>query len=250
MMAAACANQPTVVRQLLPLIVFAATLVGCALPRSNPTPAPDAPDPSASSLYLDAVRGLVGQGQYYAAIAHIQEDRHSHGDTAELRLLEADARRNLGQSKLAEDLYLGLLNGAKAGEAHHGLGRLLAAPDPDTSLRHLREAARLRPTDVDIRNDFGFALMQARRYPEARVELATAAELAPGEAKSRNNLLILLMLMQDEAAVRRIAAQTGVDAALLARLRVQAQSLKTPKARAIGAGSSGINSPVRTGDVG
>ncbi|TAJ50618.1 MAG: tetratricopeptide repeat protein [Nevskiaceae bacterium] len=181
---------------------------------------------SEAALYLDAVRSLMAQGQFYAALAHIQEDRRAHGDSPELRLLEADARRNLGQPREAEALYRGLLNGPQAGAAKHGLGRLYASRDLATAIRYLREASLLRPTDVDVRNDLGYALMQAGRYREAKPELATAAELAPGEAKGRNNLLILLILMRDEAAVRRIADQSGLDATALARLRAQAQSLK------------------------
>jgi Flp pilus assembly protein TadD len=181
---------------------------------------------SEAALYLDAVRSLMAQGQFYAALAHIQEDRRAHGDSPELRLLEADARRNLGQPREAEVLYRGLLNGPQAGAAKHGLGRLYASRDLATAIRYLREASLLRPTDVDVRNDLGYALMQAGRYREAKPELATAAELAPNEAKGRNNLLILLILMRDEAAVRRIADQSGLDATALARLRAQAQSLK------------------------
>jgi len=202
---------------------------------------------SEAALYLDAVRSLMAQGQFYAALAHIQEDRRAHGDSSELRLLEADARRNLGQPREAEALYKGLLTGPQAGAAKHGLGRLYAGRDLATAIRYLREASLLRPTDVDVRNDLGYALMQAGRYSEAKPELATAAELAPNEAKARNNLIILLILMRDEAAVRRVADKAGVDASALARLRTQAQSLKqnttSPKS-----GSSQTTS--RTGGAG
>lgn len=217
----------------LPLVVASAALVGCA--GFGPVQKDDAEVPSAteSTLYLDAVRGLIGQGQYYAAIAHVQEDRRTHGDTPELRLLEADARRNLRQNKNAETLYQSVLRGASkgplAGKARHGLGLLYAGIDLTASLRELREATKLRPTDAAIRSDYGFALMQARRFAEARPELATASELAPDNIAARNNLLMLYYVQGDEAAANRLAVQTQVDAALLARLKAQAQSFKTVK---------------------
>ncbi|MDP3858536.1 MAG: tetratricopeptide repeat protein [Stagnimonas sp.] len=201
----------------------------------------------AAGVYTEAVRALMQQGHYYAALAHLQEDRRSHGDSAELRLLEADARRNLGQDRAAAALYQGLLDGAQAAQAYHGLGRIHASGDLAQAIVQLRKASALRPTDVDIRNDLGYALMKARRYSEARIELATAAELAPGEPKSRNNLLILLMLMRDEAAVRRIASSTGVDEPLLARLRLQALSLQSPTTQPKAGGTAPLG---RTGGAG
>lgn len=223
----------------LPLIAAVLTLVGCAafgLPGHNRAQTAA----SESTLYLDAVRGLIGQGQFYAAIAHIQEDRRSYGDTAELRLLEADARRNLKQNRASELLYQGVLRGSPAGplagKARHGLGLLYAPVNLTASLREFREAARLKPTDAAIRSDYGYALMQARRFSEARTELATAQELAPDHIAARNNLLILLFAQGEDAVARQLAGQTGVDAALLARLKQQAQSFKTAKPSAARAG--------------
>lgn len=216
--------------------------VGQRLPERAPA------DADAAALYTGAVRALMQQGQFYAALAHLQEDRRSRGDSAELRLLEADCRRNLGENAAAATLYRGLAGTAFAAQAHHGLGRILSAEgDLPRGIEQLRRASALRPTDVDIRNDLGYALMKSGRYAEARTELATAAELAPGEAKSRNNLLILLMLMRDEAAVRRIVERTQVDAPLLARLRQQAQSLQSPATQT---NKAGARSAGRTGGAG
>ena len=226
----ACANQGWWRFFGLPLVAACFTLVGCA--GMGATSASSQPATEAA-LYLDAVRGLIGQGQYYAAIAHIQEDRRLHGDTAELRLLEADARRNLRQHKTSEALYQSVLRGASqgplAGKARHGLALLYAGLDLNASLREFREAARLRPTDATIRSDYGFALMHARRFDEARVELLTSVELAPDNIPARNNLLILFYAQGDETRARWLAAQTKVDVALLARLKSQAQSFKTTK---------------------
>ena len=224
----------------LPFIAVSATFVGCAalgLPSANqrdPVPVSEA------TLYLDAVRGLIAQGQYYAAIAHIQEDRRIHGDTAELRLLEADARRKLKQNKTSEALYQGVIRGGADGglaaKARHGLGLLYAPVNLAAALKELREATRLKPTDAEFRSDYGYALMQSRRLAEARIELSTANELAPDNIAARNNLLILLFAVGDEAAAQRLAATAAVDSTLLARLKTQAQSFKTSKSAPARAG--------------
>ncbi len=230
---ASCATVLLGLAQGLPLVVATAALVGCAALGRPAGEGAEPPPASESALYLDAVRGLIGQGQYYAAIAHVQEDRRRFGDTPELRLLEAEARRNLQQNKNAEVLYQSVLRGAPegplAGKARHGLGLLYAGIDLAASLRELREATRLRPTDAAIRSDYGYALMQARRFAEARTELATANELAPDNIAARNNLLILLYVQDDEMAARRLAAQTQVDSSALARLKAQAQSFRAVK---------------------
>lgn len=230
---ASCASAGIRAIWRLPFVVAVATLIGCA---ALGLPGQKSSDPAAASepaLYLEAVRGLIAQRQYYAAIAHIQEDRRRHGDTPELRLLEADARRLLGQNKTSETLYHSVLRGAfdgpLAGKARHGLGLLYAPVNLDAALKELREATRLKPTEPDFRSDYGYALMQRRRFAEARVELSTARELAPQHIAARNNLLILLYAQGDEAAAQRLAQVAALDATTLARLKAQAQSLKTAK---------------------
>lgn len=217
----------------LPLVVLVATLVGCTALGLKGTSPPETPEANAPALYLDAVRALIGQRQYYAAIAHIEEDRRRYGDTPELRLLEADARRNLRQNKTAESLYQSVLRadfgGPLAGKARQGLGLLYAPVNLEAAIKELREAARLKPTDAGIRSDYGYALMQARRFGEARVQLATATELEPASIAARNNLIILFFALGDEPSARRLGAAAKMDESQLARLKAQAQSLKSPK---------------------
>ncbi len=188
-------------------------------------PLPAADPAQDRRVHLDLIRRMLSQNQNYAALAHIQAQQRAGGGD-ELRLLEADARRKLGQRPAAQQLYRGLLKTPYAAQAYHGLG-LLAASSKDSAqaLLNLRYAVHLAPTDVEMRNDLGYALMLNRRYPEALPEMATAVELEPGNPKSRNNLLMLMILMRDEPAVRRIVRESNVDAATLASLRKQAQTL-------------------------
>lgn len=228
----ACASRWCGAGRWLPLIGLSTALVGCAALTNKPMEPTAA---SESALYMDAVNGLIRQGQFYAAIAHIEEDRRSYGDTPALRLLEADARRNLKQNKAAETLYQNVLRpapgGPLAGKARHGLGLLYAPVDLKAALRELREASKLKPTDAAIRSDLGFALMRAGRFAEARIELATAHELAPDNIAARNNLLILLYVQNQPAAAQKLATAMQVDAGLLAQLRAQAQSFGKAKPR-------------------
>lgn len=178
------------------------------------------------AVYTDLIRNMLAQEQYYAALAHIQEQRRLIGNTPDLRYLEGETRRKLGQTTEAEALYRGLLRSDMAAQAYHGLGLLYAERDLNQSITFLREAAQRRPTDAQVRNDLGYALMSTGRYHEALPELATAVELDPA-GKARNNLIVLLVLSGDEAGVTRMARDAGVNAETLKRLRQQAQSLKS-----------------------
>lgn len=178
-------------------------------------------------IHTDLIRNMLDQGQYYAAIAHIQASEREGGVTPELQLLEATARRNLGQAAQAQDLYRQLLKSPFIAEAYHGLGLISARTDLNTSVWQLRQAVQRKPTDAQMRNDLGYALMMAGRYDEALPELATAVELEAGSGsdKARNNLVLLMLVTGDEASVQRLVQQSGMTDATLAGLRRQAQSL-------------------------
>lgn len=217
----------------LVVVVLAALLLGaCGSTRSverqvdsgEPLPQPNPAEDR--RIHLELIRRMIAQDQNYAALAHIQAQQRS-GNSEELRLLEADVRRKLGQLAAAQQLYQGLLTTGFAAQAYHGLGLITATRDPAQSLAYLRRAVQLAPTDVELRNDLGYALMLARRYPEALPELSTACELGPNSEKSRNNLVILMILMRDERSVQRIVRQSNVDAGTLADLRKQAQTMAT-----------------------
>lgn len=186
------------------------------LPASDPT--------RDRQVHLDLIQRMLDQDQNYAALAHI-ETLQRQGNDSQLRLLEADTRRKLGQYPQAQQLYTALLNSSYSAQAYHGLGLIAARSNPTVSLDYLQRAVRLAPTNIEMRNDLGYALMLSRRYSEALPQLATAVELDPGSSKSRNNLLILMMLMRDEASVQRIVRESQVDAATLADLRKRAGSM-------------------------
>lgn len=187
-----------------------------------------ADDPATQrKVHTDLIRQMLAQAQYYAALAHVQAQVQESGPTDELRLLEAEARRKLRQTARAQEIYRELLRTSYVAEAYHGLGLISASGDLGTAIWQLQQAVRRRPADTEMRNDLGYALMMAGRYNEALTELATAVELeaGTGSEKARNNLVLLLLVTGDEAAVKRLVQQSGMTEAALAGLRSQAQSL-------------------------
>ena len=209
---------------------LALSLAGCAMPQRVDAPVGAPRDRDALNVdrevYADLIRSMLDQDQYYAALAHVQQRRAAGGgDLDTLNYLEAEARRGLGQIATADRLYQGLVRSRLAGQAYHGLGLLHGRTDPPRAIGFLREAARLRPTDANVRNDLGYALVIARHYGDALHELATAVELAPDSDKARNNLLLLMMVQGNETAVGRITREAAVSPETITRLRQQARTL-------------------------
>lgn len=193
----------------------------------------DSPE-SRRGVHADLIRGMVASKQYYAAIAHLEAHVADSGSTPELKLLEAEARRNLDQIERAQDLYRALLKEPPyVADAYYGLGLISARTNLATSTWQLQQAVDRRPANADMRNDLGYALMLSKRYSEALTQLATAVELDAGDgsAKARNNLVLLMMVTGDEPAVRRLAAESEMSEQMLQKLRSQAQAISRQAAR-------------------
>ncbi|WP_146165889.1 hypothetical protein [Stenotrophobium rhamnosiphilum] len=210
--------------------VLMLTFSGCAsLTRASDSGVRERGRGDDSVVHADLIRGMLAKQQYYAALAHVEDQKRSSGATRELKLLEAEARRNLGQSVQAEILYKELLSTDFRADAEHGLGLLYAKRDIKVAVQHLRLAVQRRPTEVTFRNDLGYALMVSGRYKEALPELATAVELDQNNQLSRNNLITLLLLTKDETRAKQIARNSGVSDDELAGLRRKAQTLMKPR---------------------
>lgn len=198
-------------------------LWGCATTPSGMAPAAPSASTPAKQLHTDLVREMIAQGRYYAALAHIEELQKTGGPREELLLLHAQVLSKLDRKDQAEQEYKQLLNSAFEGEARHGLGLLYAAKNYSLGLQYLRQAAGLRPTDPEIRNDYGYALLMGGQYPEARLQLATAYELDSGVDKHRNNYVLALLLFRDEAEIKRVRQRSDLSDKILQNLRAQAQ---------------------------
>jgi Flp pilus assembly protein TadD len=212
-----------------PLLLAALLLAACgAAPQRQPQPDADqdAPHLKEAEIHADLIQQMLDNGQYYAALAHVQEEQRSSGPSEQLTLLEADARGHLDQRAAADALYRQLLQGSRAAAAYHGLGRLYVEANLDSAIRYFKAAVERAPTDVDFRNDLGYALMNAGRYTEAQAELSTAVELAPSQTKARNNLIVLMMLRGNDSAVQQLAQDAALPPAKLQDLRRTAQSIR------------------------
>ena len=215
-------------RLLPPLAAVLLVACGASPHRQDPPSDVDQETPhlKQAEIHADLIQQMLDNGQYYAALAHVQEEQRNSGPSEALTLLEADARGHIGQRPQADALYRTLLQGSRAADAYHGLGRLYVDTSLDSAIRYFAAAVQRAPTNVDFRNDLGYALMSAGRYTEAQPELSTAAELAPGQAKARNNLIVLMMLKGNEGAVQQLAQDAAVPPAKLQDLRRTAQSIR------------------------
>lgn len=204
--------------------------VGETAPDRNATslyPQGDANAADDRELHGELIRGMIDQGQYYAAVAHVEAQRVRQGDSVALRWLEADARRRLGELAEAERLLDSLRRGPYAAQAEHGLGLIAAQRgQPAAALDHLQRAVSLAPTDAGMRNDLGYAYLQQRRFEAALTQLATASELAPNDARVRNNLVLLLLASGDARRALEVAETSGLDTDGFVRLQQQAQTLR------------------------
>lgn len=191
---------------------------------ASPSPAGGGED---AALHTELIRGLLEQGQFYAAIAHIEAQRGQGLDSPELRWLEADARRRLRQFDQAEALYRSLLRGPYGAQAEHGLG-LIAAQRGQAAqaIAAFERAVRRAPTRAEFRNDLGYAYLNAGRFEEALIQLATATELAPGDARARGNLVLLLLVTGDRDRARAVAETSNLPPERFTRLEEEAQNLR------------------------
>ncbi|MBO9469460.1 hypothetical protein J7355_05060 [Endozoicomonas sp. G2_2] len=213
---------------------------GCASQRVSPRDLPGStleaargPDENAR-LYTDLIRQLISQDRLYAALAHLQAREQEFGVTDELRLLRADILRKMDDLGGARRLYEQLLDTPYVGQAHHGLGLIIARDDLAAGEVHLQKAVALVPTDARMRNDLGYAKLRQGQLAQARLQLATAYQLDEANELNRNNYILLLLAEGNDRKAARIAADNQIDAGVMRELRREARTI---------AGSAG-NAPV------
>ncbi len=183
--------------------------------------------PQQPRMHAELVRGMLSQGKYHAALAHIEElERAGDANPRELRWLRAMSLYKLGQIEESRRAYQGLLKTDYAGQAHHGLGLIVARQDLRQAVRHFNQAVKLRPTDAEIRNDLGYTLLLAGRLTEARHHLATATELAPGESKAHSNLVLSFQLEGRESEAQSLARTLGLGEDQQRQLELEAQLIR------------------------
>jgi Flp pilus assembly protein TadD len=210
-------------------------LNACSLPRNGKVETPLRPNPSsrsepckddispADNVALTGIAQAIREDKAHAALAQLDALKLQ---TPGAQLLKADALRRVNRSDEARSLYQALLSTCLGGQAQHGLGLLLAGMNEHSkSLSHLQMARQLMPTDAQVRNDLGYALLLRRDLSDARFEFMTAIELAPDFSKPRHNLYMLAALQNDDGAKQSLSRQWGFDANTEMRLQESARQL-------------------------
>lgn len=263
--------KPAPLRQLALLGALAlATLAGCAS-KTNGYGAPSAAalmqaeqeadarsktaTPDSKELYLSMIRQMQEQGAYFATLAHLDAYRLQYGTTPEVDRLRADALRETGQPAEAEAAYKQLLGGPEAAAAWHGLG-LIAAQRQDFpgAVRALREAVNRSPTEAFYLSDLGFALLQMGDVAAARVPIAQAAELEPGNRKVLSNLAVYLLVAGERNRAEKMMSEAQMPPAtrdvigkLAADIRKHIQSKARAEATTIVPAQASVATPVQAG---
>lgn len=183
-----------------------------------------------AKLYTDLIRQLIAQDRLYAALAHLQAREQEFGVTDELRLLRADILRKMDDTAGAQTLYEQLLKTSYAAEANHGLGLIYARDDIGRGTEYLRRAVKQAPTNAQMRNDLGYALLRQGHTGEARVQLTTAYQLDQNNELNRNNYILLLLVEGETRQANQVAASSQVPAGVMDELRAEAEHVRQPVA--------------------
>jgi tetratricopeptide (TPR) repeat protein len=205
---------------------------------ARPGPCQDDLSP-ADNVALSGIAQSIRDDKAHAALAQLDALKLQ---APRAQILRADALRRVNRSDDARKLYDTLLGSCLSGQAHHGLGLLLAGIKENTlSLEHLQMARELMPTEAQVRNDLGYALLLRRDLSGARFEFMTAIELAPDFPKPRHNLYMLANLQNEDGMKKSLARQWGFDASTEALLQESARQL--PRIAAPEPAKAGAPSP-------
>lgn len=240
---------------LLLAVTLAALASGCASTTPKyvraPSLAPPEPDPQDSrNAYLELIERMQQQGAWYASLAHVEAFRQRYGDRPALRLLQADALRETGQTDAAVALYRALSSGPQAAAAAHGLGLIAARRDDDAgSEQALARATQLQPLNIDYLGDLGYARLRAGQFDQAREPLAKALELSPGNAKATANLALWAVLRGDQATAERLSAQASLNEETRRSIQQQAQQIRTRLQQRQAAAAANAATPAHTASV-
>lgn len=240
---------------LLLAVTLAALASGCASTTPKyvraPSLAPPEPDPQDSrNAYLELIDRMQQQGAWYASLAHVEAFRQRYGDRPALRLLQADALRETGQTDAAVALYRELSSGPQAAAAAHGLGLIAARRDDDAgSEQALARATQLQPLNTDYLGDLGYARLRAGQFDQAREPLAKALELSPGNAKATANLALWAVLRGDQATAERLSAQASLNEETRRSIQQQAQQIRTRLQQRQAAAAANAATPAHTASV-
>lgn len=175
-------------------------------------PTPDGGEQS-RALYLTLIQDMRNSGKTHAALAHLDAFDTLYPHANDAAILRADCLVDLRDYAKASLLYSKLQRSDQAPAAAAGLGRIEALEGRwPTAVDHYARAIALAPTSPVYLNDYGFALLRADRPADALFRLRQAAELAPGDPRVSNNLILALAAVGDSADAQRLLAANPDEA--------------------------------------
>jgi len=142
------------------------------------------------ALRAELAELYVARGARHAAAPLLERVIAEAPRAPRARVLYGAVLRDLGLYPQAEkELRFALTLDARRADAHDALAILLDLTGRrDEALRHHARAARLAPSDAEIRNNLGFSLYLADRVDEAIGHLERALALDPSLAQAHINL--------------------------------------------------------------
>jgi Flp pilus assembly protein TadD, contains TPR repeats len=188
------------------------TVAAAAPPEGAATgAAPVTLDPAAKpsrDLHLQLISQLRESGRAHAALAHLDAYEREHPRDARAGLLRGDCLADIGDYAGAEKTYRRLLRTQQAADAYAGLGRVAGLQGRwSEAATQFGEAVKRAPISARHLGDLGYALLRAGDAAGAVFRLRQAAELAPGDARVRNNLILALEAAGQHEAARRLLDQ-------------------------------------------
>lgn len=161
--------------------------------------------PDEQPIFIDVIQKLENTGQYYAAIAYLDEyDRRWHV-TPQTQLLRATAYRKTGRLDDSAQIYRAMLHGPLAAHAQEGLGLVEAEQGHlARALTHFHMASEISPTDVGVLNNLGYAALQARDWSLAEETLFKAGQLAPADKRVWSNIAVYMLATNHPYRAERV----------------------------------------------
>lgn len=175
---------------------------GCASSTGQPKVV-EAPTPKISSAHLQSlnlqlIEKMEAEKKWYAAISYLDRYRQSFPASDQGDLLRAKALAATGSTEKAQHYFRKVLGGALAAQGYQGLGLLSAQEGQrQAAIHYFAEASRHDPINADILNNLGFAYLQNKNWPQAKVALFRAGELAPGDARIWSNVALYYLLRNE-----------------------------------------------------
>lgn len=172
-------------------IVWALGLAACAHVAGGTTGEAISQEEKDQEIFLSLVSSINDSGKSQAALAFLDDYLSRYPDDERALLLKADALVKNRELEAAAEIYQGLLANGVSPRAEVGLGRVKAAQARwREAASHLRIAYRHSPSDPELLNDLGYALLQVSDTEQGYRMLARAYELRPTDEVIRNNFIL------------------------------------------------------------